>query len=84
VLAKARHPLPRPAAVYSNGGQAGAAGRIRLLNVRGYSSTFLRLDGVEPKTGGPEWEKLALAVAASTADRDEATQRWRKLLPSPA
>ena len=42
---------------------------------------FLRLNGVEPKTDGPEWEDLAQAVAASPIDRDEATQRLRRLLP---
>jgi death-on-curing protein len=42
---------------------------------------FLRLNGIEPKTDGPEWEELTLAVAASALDRDEATVRLRKLLP---
>ena len=42
---------------------------------------FLRLNGIEPKRDGPEWEDLALAVAASAVDRDEATQRLRRLLP---
>lgn len=42
---------------------------------------FLRLNGIEPKTDGPEWEELTLAVAASAIDRDEATARLRKLLP---
>jgi death-on-curing protein len=42
---------------------------------------FLRLNGIEPKTDGPEWEGLTLAVAASEIDREEATQRLRKLLP---
>ena len=42
---------------------------------------FLRLNGIEPKTDGPEWEELTLAVASSEIDRDEATQRLRKLLP---
>src|SRR5206468_1061112 len=41
---------------------------------------FLRLNGVEPKADGPEWEDLTLAVAASPIDRDEATQRLRNLL----
>jgi death on curing protein len=45
---------------------------------------FLRLNGIEPKTDGPEWEALALAVAASEIDRDEATRRLRKLLPKSA
>jgi death-on-curing protein len=42
---------------------------------------FLRLNGIEPKPDGPEWEELALAVAASAVDRDEATQRLRRMLP---
>ena len=42
---------------------------------------FLRLNGIEPKTDGPEWEELTLAVAASAIDRDETTERLRKLLP---
>jgi death-on-curing protein len=42
---------------------------------------FLRLNGVEPKADGPDWEELTLAVAASAIDRDEATARLRKFLP---
>jgi death-on-curing protein len=42
---------------------------------------FLRLNGIEPKADGPEWEDLTLAVASSALDRDEATGRLRKLLP---
>jgi len=42
---------------------------------------FLRLNGIEPRSDGPEWEELALAVAASAIDRDETTTRLRKLLP---
>ena len=42
---------------------------------------FLRLNGIEPKEDGPEWEELTLAVAASAVDRDETTRRLRKLLP---
>jgi len=42
---------------------------------------FLRLNGIEPRADGPEWEALTLAVAASDIDRDEATKRLRKLLP---
>ncbi len=42
---------------------------------------FLRLNGIEPKTDGPEWEVLTLAVAASEIDREETTRRLRKLLP---
>lgn len=42
---------------------------------------FLRLNGLEPKADGPEWEELTLAVAASEIDREEATARLRNLLP---
>jgi death-on-curing protein len=42
---------------------------------------FLRINGIEPKPDGPEWEKLTMAVAASAIDRDETTRRLRKLLP---
>jgi death-on-curing protein len=42
---------------------------------------FLRLNGIEPKSDGPAWEELTMAVAASTIDRDETTARLRKLLP---
>jgi death on curing protein len=45
---------------------------------------FLRLNGIEPMTDGPEWEELTLAVAAGVIDRDEATERLRKLLPKQA
>jgi len=41
---------------------------------------FLRLNGIEPQADGPEWEELTLAVAASVIDRNEATERLRKLL----
>ena len=41
---------------------------------------FLRLNGMEPKADGPEWEALTLDVAASVIDRDETTRRLRKLL----
>ena len=43
---------------------------------------FLRLNGIEPNTDGPEWEELTLAVAASTLDRSETTARLRRLLPA--
>jgi death-on-curing protein len=45
---------------------------------------FLRLNGIEPKSDGPEWEELTLAVASSALDRDETTARLRKLLPKNA
>jgi death-on-curing protein len=43
---------------------------------------FLRLNGIEPQADGPEWEELTLAVAASAVDRDQTTQRLRRLLPA--
>ena len=43
---------------------------------------FLRLNGIEPNTDGPEWEELTLAVAASALDRSETTARLRRLLPA--
>jgi len=42
---------------------------------------FLRLNGIQPKADAPDWEDLTLAIAAGTLDRDEATNRLRKLLP---
>jgi len=42
---------------------------------------FLRINGIEPKSDGTEWEELTVAVAESAIDRDEATQRLLKLLP---
>lgn len=42
---------------------------------------FLRLNGVEPRADGPEWEKLTLSVAAGEIDREEATGFLQKLLP---
>ncbi len=42
---------------------------------------FLRLNGIELSPDGPEWEELTLAVAAGVIDREETTQRLRKLLP---
>lgn len=41
---------------------------------------FLRLNGAKPGPDGPEWEELTLAVAASAIDRDEATERLRRLV----
>jgi len=43
---------------------------------------FLRLNGIEPKPDGQDWEELTLAIAAGTIDRDETTTRLRKLLPN--
>ncbi len=42
---------------------------------------FLRLNGIEPTADGPEWERLALALAGGAIDRDEAAQRLRTSLP---
>lgn len=41
---------------------------------------FLRLNGIEPKEDGPEWEEITMAVAASVIDRDETTARLRAIL----
>ena len=41
---------------------------------------FLRLNGIDPKPDSERWEKLMLDVAASKLDRDQTTQRLRKLL----
>jgi death-on-curing protein len=43
---------------------------------------FLRLNGIEPKEDGPEWEQLTLDVASSALDREQTTARLRKLLPA--
>jgi len=41
---------------------------------------FLRLNGVETKPDGPEWEQLVLDVAASRIDREETTKRLAKVM----
>lgn len=41
---------------------------------------FLRLNGVETKPDGPQWEQLVLDVAASRIDREETTKRLAKVL----
>jgi death-on-curing protein len=41
---------------------------------------FLNISGIEPAPDGPEWEQLTLAVAASALDRQEATEKLRKLI----
>lgn len=41
---------------------------------------FLRLNGIEPAPDSGEWEEFVLDVAASKIDRDETTQRLRRLL----
>jgi death-on-curing protein len=43
---------------------------------------FLRLNGLEPASDGPEWEELTLDVAASKLDRDQTTRRLKSLLPA--
>ena len=43
---------------------------------------FLRLNEVEPKPDGPEWEEFVLAIAAGRLDREQATIRLRELLPT--
>jgi death-on-curing protein len=43
---------------------------------------FLRLNGVELGPDGPEWEELVLAIAAGSFDREQATIRFRHLLPN--
>ena len=41
---------------------------------------FLRLNGIEPRPDGPEWEELVLAIAAGSLDREQATTRLREFL----
>lgn len=43
---------------------------------------FLRLNAVEPKPDGPEWEQLVLSIASGNLDREQATIRLRELLPT--
>jgi death-on-curing protein len=43
---------------------------------------FLRLNEIEPRPDGPEWEELVLAIAAGSLDRKQATIRLRELLPT--
>ena len=45
---------------------------------------FLRLNGIEPRADGPEWEELTVTVASGALDRAETTARLRKLLPKSA
>ncbi len=42
---------------------------------------FLRINGLQPQADGPEWEQWVLAVAATTIDREQTTQKLRRLLP---
>jgi death on curing protein len=41
---------------------------------------FLRLNEIVAKPDGPAWESLVLDVAASRLDRNQTTQRLRKLI----
>lgn len=41
---------------------------------------FLRLNGIEPKPDGPDWESLTLDVASSRLDREQTTNRLRALI----
>jgi death on curing protein len=41
---------------------------------------FLRLNGSETATDGPEWEKLTLGIAAGELDRQQAAEKLRKLV----
>ena len=42
---------------------------------------FLRLNGIEPKPDGPEWEELVLGIASGILDRDQTTAGLRRLMP---
>ena len=41
---------------------------------------FLRLNGIEPAHDSEAWEQLVLDVAASRLDRNQTTERLRKLV----
>ena len=41
---------------------------------------FLRLNDFKPQPDGPEWEELTMAIAANQLDREQTTQRLRKLI----
>ena len=43
---------------------------------------FLRLNGIEPKPDGLEWEEIVLGIASGNLDREQATMRLRKTLPT--
>ena len=45
----------------------------------GAAIVFLRLNGVEPAPDSEAWERLVLDVASSKLEREQATQRLRKL-----
>jgi death-on-curing protein len=42
---------------------------------------FLRLNGLEPRADGPEWEELVLSIASGRLDREGVTAWLRALLP---
>jgi death-on-curing protein len=44
---------------------------------------FLRLNGITPRSDGPEWAELTLAVAAGELDRSQTTARLREILAQP-
>jgi death-on-curing protein len=46
----------------------------------GAAIVFLRLNGVEPAPDSEAWERLVLDVASSKLERDQTTQRLRKLV----
>jgi death-on-curing protein len=41
---------------------------------------FLRLNDVEPQPDGSEWEELTMTIAANQLDREQTTERLRKLI----
>ena len=41
---------------------------------------FLRLNGIEPRPDGQEWEALTMGVAAGELDRESATSKLRELI----
>ena len=41
--------------------------------------TFLRLNGIKPKTDSDEWESMVVDISASRLDRDQTTARLRNL-----
>jgi len=43
---------------------------------------FLRLNDFEPQADGPEWEELTMAIASNQLDREQTTQKIRKLVKS--
>lgn len=45
----------------------------------GAAIVFLRLNGVEPAPDSEAWERLVLDVASSKLEREQTTQRLRKL-----